>query len=175
MNPALDVSTSVAELVPEVKLRCEAERIEPGGGGLNAARTIKALGGESLAMHCCGAETGERLCVLLDEEGIDHRPLPIAWRTRESFSVTERSTEQIFKFILPGPALATHEVEAILEAVADAVGEGDYVLASGSLPIGAPGDLYGRLAAIADAGRGTADARHQRRCAARRHSAGACS
>jgi len=135
--------------VPEVKLRCEAERIEPGGGGLNAARTITSLGGEALAMHCCGAETGERLCELLDEEGIEHRPIPIAWRTRESFSVIERCSEHIFKFILPGPALSSHEVDAIVAAVTDAVGTGDYVLASGSLPVGAPDDLYGQFAAIA--------------------------
>ncbi len=145
------MSTSVAELIPEVKLRCEAERIEPGGGGINAARTIAALGGEATALHCSGAETGERLCVLLDEEGIDHRPIPTAWRTRESFAVTERRTEQIYKFILPGPALSGHEAAAITEAVAAAIGEGDHVLASGSLPVGIPTDFYGRIAAIAEA------------------------
>ncbi len=134
-----------------MKLRCEAERIEPGGGGLNAARTIKALGGEATAMHCCGAETGRRLCELLDEEDINHHPIPIAWRTRESFAVTERRTERLFKFVLPGPALSMHEVDAIVDAVTAAVGAGDYVLASGSLPIGAPDDLYGQLAAIVDA------------------------
>lgn len=149
VNPTLDVGTSVAELVPEVKLRCEAERIEPGGGGLNAARTIKALGGSALAVHTSGAETGERLALLLDAEGIDHRPIPLAWRTRESFSVIERSSERIFKFILPGPALSAHEVDAILAAVGGAVAEGDLVLASGSLPVGAPEDLYGQFAAIA--------------------------
>jgi 6-phosphofructokinase 2 len=148
-NPTLDISTSVAELVPEVKLRCEAERIEPGGGGLNAARTIKALGGSALAIHTSGAETGEQLSQLLDAEGIEHRPIPLAWRTRESFSVIERSSEQIFKFILPGPALSEHEVDAIVTAVEGAIGAGDLVLASGSLPIGSPDDLYGRFAAIA--------------------------
>ncbi|MEZ5156246.1 MAG: hexose kinase [Solirubrobacterales bacterium] len=153
INPALDISTSVAELVPEVKLRCEAERVEPGGGGINAARTITSLGGEVLALHCSGAETGQRLCVLLDEAGVEHRAIPVAWRTRESFAVTERCTERIFKFILPGPAVSGHEIEAIEAAVAGAIGPGDYVLASGSLPIGAPDDMYGRIAAIAaDAG-----------------------
>jgi len=132
-----------------VKLRCEAERTEPGGGGLNAARTIRALGGTALALHTSGVETGERLCALLDAEGIDHRPIPIAWRTRESFSVIERASERIFKFILPGPALSAHEVDAILAALAAAVGDGDLVLASGSLPPGAPDGLYGRFAAIA--------------------------
>lgn len=133
-----------------MKLRCEAERIEPGGGGINAARTIAELGGEATALHCSGAETGERLCALLDAEGIDHRPIATAWRTRESFSVIERYSEQIYKFVLPGPAVSGHEVEAIEAAVAEAISEGDHLLASGSLPVGAPPDLYGRIAAIAD-------------------------
>ena len=133
-----------------MKLRCEAERVEPGGGGINAARTIAALGGEATALHCSGAETGERLCALLDAEGIEHRPIATAWRTRESFSVIERSTEQIYKFILPGPAVSGHEIEAIEAAVAGVIGTGDHLLASGSLPVGAPPDLYGRIAAIVD-------------------------
>lgn len=62
----------------------------------------------------------------------------------------ERRTEQIYKFILPGPALSGHETEAIEAAIADAIGEGDHVLASGSLPIGIPTDFYGRIAAIAE-------------------------
>lgn len=45
--------------------------------------------------------------------------------------------------------MSAHEVEAILAAFAAAVGAGDLVLASGSLPPGAPDDLYGRFAAIA--------------------------
>src|SRR6185369_9814614 len=45
MNPAIDVSASVEYVTPDHKLRCEAPTYEPGGGGINVARAIRALGG----------------------------------------------------------------------------------------------------------------------------------
>ncbi len=50
MNPAVDVTTSVDELVPCTKLRCARSRYDPGGGGVNVSRTIRELGGESTAL-----------------------------------------------------------------------------------------------------------------------------
>ena len=35
VNPSVDVSTSVERVVPFHKLRCTAERRDPGGGGIN--------------------------------------------------------------------------------------------------------------------------------------------
>ncbi|MFZ1348312.1 MAG: 1-phosphofructokinase family hexose kinase, partial [Tabrizicola sp.] len=45
LNPALDMATEVHELIPGHKLRCAEPLLDPGGGGLNVSRAIKALGG----------------------------------------------------------------------------------------------------------------------------------
>ncbi len=45
LNPALDMATEVHELTPGHKLRCTEPMLDPGGGGLNVSRAIKALGG----------------------------------------------------------------------------------------------------------------------------------
>ena len=37
MNPSIDVSLSVERVAPFHKLRCAAERRDPGGGGINVA------------------------------------------------------------------------------------------------------------------------------------------
>ncbi|MBC8081605.1 MAG: 1-phosphofructokinase family hexose kinase, partial [Hymenobacter sp.] len=34
LNPAIDKSTSVPQLVPEQKLACAPPKVEPGGGGI---------------------------------------------------------------------------------------------------------------------------------------------
>ena len=44
MNPAIDLSASVENVIPEHKLRCISERHDPGGGGINVSRAIKRLG-----------------------------------------------------------------------------------------------------------------------------------
>ncbi len=42
MNPALDIATATDRVVPTLKLRCEAPRYDPGGGGINVARAVHA-------------------------------------------------------------------------------------------------------------------------------------
>jgi 6-phosphofructokinase 2 len=153
MNPALDVATSVAEMTPAIKLRCDTERSDPGGGGLNAARLIARLCGDVLAVHTNGGPTGQRLVRLLEEDGVPQRIVPIEDETRRSLAVTERSTGDQYRFVLPGPRLSAEEGHAALDAVLDEVAPGTLVLASGSLPRGVPLDFYGRLASeVADAG-----------------------
>jgi hypothetical protein len=38
MNPAIDKSSSVAQVMAERKLYCRTPRFEPGGGGVNVCR-----------------------------------------------------------------------------------------------------------------------------------------
>ena len=47
MNPALDVATATETIVPSIKLRCDAPRYDPGGGGINVARAVHMLGGDA--------------------------------------------------------------------------------------------------------------------------------
>ncbi len=54
LNPALDMATDVPRLIPDEKLRCSEPRLDPGGGGINVARAIHALGGEALALVALG-------------------------------------------------------------------------------------------------------------------------
>src|SRR5690554_3750418 len=49
-NPALDVSTSVGNVVAGHKMRCGPSRLGPGGGGVNVSRVVRNLGGHSLAV-----------------------------------------------------------------------------------------------------------------------------
>lgn len=145
LNPALDVATAVARLEPEVKLRCDPERLDPGGGGLNAARTIARLGGRVTAVYCRGGGVGERLQALLDGEGLEQRVIPISGQTRECFAVVDRSSGQRFRFVLPGPELEPQTWTNALDVAVETAANG-YLLASGSLARGVPVDAYARLA-----------------------------
>lgn len=146
LNPALDLATEVDAVEADVKLRCDAPRVDPGGGGLNAARTIAALGGRAVAVHCSGGLIGRRIQRLLDHEGIAQRIVPIEGETRESLAVADRGDGRLYRFLLPGPKLAGQEWRAAFATVCEAAGADGLVLASGSLPPGVPDDAYGRLA-----------------------------
>jgi 6-phosphofructokinase 2 len=148
LNPAIDKSSSVDHVVAERKLYCKPPRFEPGGGGVNVCRAIKKLGGKSRLLYPAGGLTGKRLQELLDEEGLDHRPFPIVGMIRESLVILEESTGRQYRFGMPGPALQKEEWESFLQELAAMEPSPDYVVASGSLPPGAPPDFYAQVARI---------------------------
>lgn len=146
MNPAIDKSSSVDHVIAERKLYCKAPRFEPGGGGVNVARAIKKLGGESLLLFPAGGLTGHRLTELLDREGIIHRPLPIEGMIRENLVILDESTGQQYRFGMPGPILRDEEWKRCLHELSAISPTPDYLVASGSLPPGLPDDFYAQVA-----------------------------
>lgn len=148
MNPALDLWTRTAKVEPVHKLRCEAARVHPGGGGINVARVIARLGGSVLAVFPAGGVTGDLLRTLLDAERVRFEGIAIAGETRESFSVHDDARDLEYRFVLPGPTLAETEWQSCLQRVLAAAGGCRFVVASGSLPPGVPEDFYARLARL---------------------------
>lgn len=142
LNPALDIAPHVERLMPAHKMRCHDVRRDPGGGGINVARAVHRLGGETLAVYAAGGSSGDEIQNLLAREGLRQRPVRVAAPTRESFNIFEDSTGQQYRFVLPGEPLSRAEGErCIAEALAVAA-PGDYLVASGSLPPGLPAGFY---------------------------------
>jgi 6-phosphofructokinase 2 len=146
VNPSIDVSTSVERVAPFHKLRSSAERREPGGGGINAARVIKRFGADVTAMYPAGGALGQLLARLLEQEGVAGLITPIAQETREDFTVLERLTGRQYRFVLPGPQLSETEWRACLDAFTSLDQRIRFVIGSGSLPPGVPDEFYGLVA-----------------------------
>ena len=142
LNPALDVSTSTAELIPTHKLRCAAPQFDAGGGGINVARAIVALGGQATAIFPSGGAPGRQIEQLLEGAGVPFLAMPIAGKTRESFAVEESSTGRHNRFVLPGPALSLQDQTRCLEQLTDLPHRPRWLVASGSLPPGVPDSFY---------------------------------
>jgi 6-phosphofructokinase 2 len=147
LNPAVDVSSETETVRPVRKVRTSNVRYDPGGGGINVARVITALGGKAEAYFLAGGETGSLLTRLLEAEGTSSHLVPIQGQTRISFMVHERSTGLEYRFVPEGPRVEPSELQPCLDAVASH--NGQYVIASGSLPTDAPTDIYARMAKLA--------------------------
>ena len=144
MNPTIDIAAQAQSVRPTHKLRTFAERQDPGGGGVNVASVIHALGGRALAFVLAGGSTGRLLDELLHEIGLEHRIVPIQGRTRTSHTVTDASNGHEYRFIAQGPTVSEREWRSMLDAVSAV--EADWLVASGSLPPGVPEDFYAQLA-----------------------------
>ena len=71
MNPAIDKSSAIENVVDDQKLRCDPPEVEPGGGGINVTRAIHRLGGRATAWYMSGGRTGEILSSLLAQEKVE--------------------------------------------------------------------------------------------------------
>jgi 6-phosphofructokinase 2 len=149
MNPAIDISTAAERVEPIRKLRCAAAKRDPGGGGINVARVAQRLGAAVAALYPSGGLTGLLLRRLLDHEGVSSLAVETVEETRQDFTVLDRTTNDQYRFVLPGPQLAQHEWQGCLDAAAASFIGLKFMVASGSLPPGVPADFYARLAGVA--------------------------
>jgi 6-phosphofructokinase 2 len=146
VNPTVDIACDAELVRPIHKVRTNNEMQDPGGGGVNVARVVHELGGDVLSIVMTGGFPGRFLEELMAEEGVPTRVVPIAGRTRISYTVNDRSCHQEFRFVAEGPEVSENEWLAALAAVEEE--KADWVVGSGSLAPGMPEDFYVRLAAI---------------------------
>jgi 6-phosphofructokinase 2 len=151
LNPAVDLASTAASVVPTHKVRTFEERFDPGGGGINVARVVHVLGGDTRALVMTGGITGHLVEELLDEAGVQWRALAIRGRTRISLNVHDRKSGLEYRFVPEGPNVETDEWNRALKILQEV--EGEWIVASGSLPCGVPADFYAQAAVIAE-GRG---------------------
>jgi 6-phosphofructokinase 2 len=147
LNPALDMATEVPDLIPGHKLRCSEPQLDPGGGGLNVSRAIKALGGDSLALVAIGGLTGDRLAGLIRAEGVTFLSILGPGETRQSLTVNEATTGKQYRFMLPGPVWGEAERARVFTLLRATARPGGISVISGSQPPGVPVDFPAQLAA----------------------------
>lgn len=146
MNPSLDISAEVDRVAATIKMRCDNDRIDPGGGGINVSRAVSILGGSSIAVFPAGGSTGKILIDMLQEQGIENRPVTTELLSRQSFAVRERETNQQYRFSMSGHKLPEQTSRECLQMITQYDPPPSFVVVSGSLPPGVPDDFYGQLA-----------------------------
>ena len=132
VNPAVDVAADAAEVRPVHKIRTFGERYDPGGGGINVARVVHELGGDTLALFAAGGVTGQFVEEMLSQAGVLTNRIPIRGPTRISLTVREQASGSEYRFVPQGPRLDAAECARILDALGAI--EADWLVASGSLP-----------------------------------------
>jgi len=153
LNPALDKTIYVRELLPHDTNRIERIETDIGGKGINAARVLKELGLDALALGFVGGKTGRFIQHELHEEGIRTDFVHVHGETRTNLAVQEASGAPPTALNERGPAASPENLRDLTEKVLRAAAHSEMVLLGGSLTPGAPDDLYRALCeGIAEAG-----------------------
>ncbi len=143
-NPSVDRTIAVEDLRRGEVHRATSSRIDPGGKGINVSRALAAQGVPTLAVLPVGGPEGHLMEELLDAAEVSRRSVPVAGTLRMNVTVVEPDGTTT-KLNEPGPTLGAAEVDALLAATADAARGAAWVVGCGSLPPGAPDDLYAVL------------------------------
>lgn len=133
LNPSLDRTVEVDQLERGSVLRTSEPTLEPGGKGVNVTRALTANGIPSLAIAAVAGPEGAELSRLLEGDGIPCRFVPVSGRTRSNTTICD-ADGTVTKLNEPGSALLRDDLDAIATAVRASVGEGDWLVVSGSTP-----------------------------------------
>ena len=149
VNPAVDLATQAKSVRAGHKVRTFGERYDAGGGGINVARVISELGGNTLSLFASGGVTGRFIEEMLTTAKVPWQTVKIQGACRISVTVRDQSNGQEYRFVPRGPELTASDCANILATLGD-VGA-DWVVASGSLPPGVAADFYAKAAEIVGA------------------------
>ncbi|MFD8727893.1 1-phosphofructokinase [Streptomyces sp. NPDC059611] len=145
-NPSLDRTYELPDLVRGTVLRATADRVDPGGKGVNVSRAVAAAGHRTVAVAPMGGPEGALLARLLGEHGIEAAGVPVTGSTRINVTLVEPDGT-LTKINATGPELSAAEAEDVLEAVRARSAHADWIACCGSLPRGLPPQWYAELVA----------------------------
>jgi 1-phosphofructokinase family hexose kinase len=149
-NPAIDRTIIVPSLVLGSVNRAERSIVAAGGKGLNVARTIRILGGESLCMGFAGGHTGRLLADLSQNVGLHSSWTWINSETRTCTILVSRHDDATV-INEPGMLVSKSDWKRLQQDVRKHVSSAGLVCVSGSLPPDtSAGDLQGLLSMLVD-------------------------
>ena len=145
-NPSIDRTLSLPSLGRGAVNRATTVTDEAGGKGLNVARAIADMAGSAVAVLPASAASRQRIVELVGDVP-PTRFVTIEGPIRVNLSLVEPDGT-VTKVNEPGPTMTEAEVDDMLGAAVAAAAHDatDWVVGCGSLPPGAPDDVYGRLA-----------------------------
>ena len=141
-NPSLDYIVRVDDMRLGAINRTTYEQVLPGGKGVNVSIVLGNLGHASRALGFVAGFTGDELVRLCAEAGVDCDFIRVE-RGMTRVNVKVKSAEET-ELNGMGPQMGEEDVEVLL-ARTDALGAGDTLVVSGSVPACLPHDMYERV------------------------------
>lgn len=140
LNPALDVTITVNELVLGESQRTPAARRRAGGKGINVARVLTQQGVPATVLACVGGSVGEEFAGELSSAGLANRLIWTTVPTRMSRTIHETTAGRATVLNETGSRPAADAVLALADLVDTLPGLSVLVIA-GSLPPGLDDDI----------------------------------
>lgn len=138
LNPSIDYHVWLPTMQEGTIHQVQKEWKAAGGKGINVSKVLRNLGCQSIALGFIGGFTGAFIRQQLEQEGIEHRFIPVAQDSRINVKIkAERETD------LSGVSpLIPAEAQSQLMDQLDQLDSGDFLVLAGSVPASMPADSY---------------------------------
>jgi 1-phosphofructokinase len=144
-NPSIDRTVSLpSPLVRGAVHRVSSVTSEPGGKGVNVARTLTLAGLEAVAL--LPAPPNDPLVTALQASAVPFRCIPISGAVRTNLTITEADGTTT-KLNEPGAPLDASALDTLTRVIIAAAERARWVVMSGSLPPGVPDHWYADVVA----------------------------
>lgn len=144
MNPAIDKTIEIDRLVAGGLNRICKVEYDAGGKGINVSKTIRELGGESIATGFIGGNAGNTIATVLEEKGITCDFVTVDGETRTNTKVFE-SSGAVTELNEPGPTITAAQMERLLEKLSGYAKEDTLFILAGSIPSGVDKEIYAKI------------------------------
>ncbi len=136
LNPAIDHTVFLDELVPGTVHRATGSHRQAGGKGINVG-TMLAIGGTNVAVS---GFLGEANPSIFEKHFKDHRLMDafvrVPGETRTGIKIVDTKSNDTTDLNLPGPAPTKAQCEKLFSRLLKLVQPGTWVVIAGSLPTG---------------------------------------
>jgi 1-phosphofructokinase family hexose kinase len=150
LNPAVDKRMRLERLQLGKVNRVQHVHPAPGGKAAHVAMVLKTLGSAPIWLGFAGGTSGTALLNGLNELAIRTVAIPISAETRTNLEIIDEAG--VTEILEPGPQINAAELTDLEKAMAVTLaepGQKKSVVLSGSLPAGAPEDIYKTLVELA--------------------------
>jgi 1-phosphofructokinase len=144
MNPAIDKTVDLGKMEHGGLNRVNNVIMDAGGKGINVSKTIKALGGETIATGFVGGSGGVLIKKVLQDQGIQADFVEIKNEIRTNLKIVE-ADGNVTEFNEPGPIVDEDEYEQLTNKLLGYANKDALFVLAGSIPNGISKQVYGSL------------------------------
>lgn len=141
MNPAIDKTVDIGELERGGLNRIQKIVLDAGGKGINVSKTVKELGGTTIATGFLGGSSGAVIEKVLKEYGIETDFVQVRGETRTNMKVVEQGGI-VTELNEQGPVVEPEQLRALVEKLEGYASQDTLFVLAGSIPRGVDGNIY---------------------------------
>lgn len=144
MNPAIDKTVEIGEFQHGGLNRISKVEYDAGGKGINVSKTIRELGGTTIATGFLGGNSGRTIENVLKEKGITCDFSWVDGETRTNTKVFEENGA-LTELNEPGPDIPAEDMEDFIQKLEGYAGEDTLFVLSGSVPASVDKEIYAEI------------------------------